>query len=585
MVETLPETITKMEKRISGNRSSEPLKMSVRGKIIELMGGVPPEKFDREIQSIKAERQVNYINYGDSFSLPYDGEKNLGEIGPIKMYWMDYPRLRARSWQSYAESEITRTVVGRFVGWVVGSGLRLQSKPDFKILADEGISIDPEEFSGNVERRFRLFTGSKNSSVSRMISINTMASEVLKSSLIGGDVLVRLFYDKKKGIRVQMIDGALVTAAITSAGNFPNILENGNELRYGVEISPEGEDVAFWITNRNMKYERIPARSETGHQVAFLVKGSMYRPQDVRGIPLISVVLETLAKLERYKEATVGSAEERAKIPYFIEHGAGSEGENPFIKGLAEATRGGAVIGGNADGRLPQTIEGEELASKVYASTNKQAFNMPVGSKISAIDTKTDLHFAEFYDKNIDIICAALGIPPDVAFSKYENSYSSSRAALKDWEHTLKIERDRFAEQFYKPIYEFWLMVNVFEGKIKADGFTEAIMTNDDLVVSAYIQSRFIGDNVPHIDPLKEVQAERLKMGERGKNIPLTTVEDATESLNSGDADSNIKQFANELHEAEEIGLVTEVIPVAGAAPVKETEIEKEEEDEDDDEE
>lgn len=568
-----------MEKRISSDRKDS-LRLSVRGKVIEFFGGIPIEKFDREMQSIKAERQVNYINYGDSFSLPYDGEKNLGGIGPIKTYWMDYPRLRARSWQSYAESEITRTVIGRFVGWVVGSGLRLQSKPEFKILDGEGIEIDPEEFSGNVERRFRLFTGSKNSSASRMITINTMAAEVLKSSLIGGDVLVRLFYDKKRGVRVQMIDGALVSAVITSAGNMPNILSNGNELRYGVEISPEGEDVAYHIRKRDLSYERIPARSETGHQIAFLVKGAMYRPQDVRGIPLISVVLETLAKLERYKEATVSSAEERAKIPYFIEHSMGSDGENPFIKGLAEATRGGAVIGGNADGRLPQTIEGEELASKVYATTNNQAFNMPVGSKISAVDTKTDLHFAEFYDKNIDIICAALGIPPDVAFSKYENSYSSSRAALKDWEHTLKIERDRFAEQFYKPIYEFWLMVQVFEGKIKADGFTEAIVTNDDMIVTAYTQAKFIGDNVPHIDPLKEVQAERLKMGERGKNIPLTTVEEATEALNSGDADSNIKQFANELKESEELGLITEVV----AVPVPEKEKEEEEEEDEDEE-
>lgn len=565
-----------MAKQISGDRNHEPVKLSVRGRIIELFGGLPPEKFEREIESIRAERQVNYINYGDSFSLPYDGEKNLGEIGPIKTYWMDYPRLRARSWQSYAESEITRTVIGRFVGWVIGSGLRLQSKPEYKILEDEGITVDPEEFSGNVERRFKMFSSSKNSSASRMITINTMAAEVLKSSLIGGDVLVRLFYDKKKGVRVQMIDGALVSAQITSAGNFPNILSNGNELRYGVEISPEGEDVAFHILKRDMKYERIPARSETGHQIAFLVKGSMYRPQDCRGIPLISVVLETLAKLERYKEATVGSAEERAKIPYFIEHAVESDGENPFIKGIAEATRGGAVIGGNADGRLPQTIQGDELASKVYASVSKQVFNMPIGAKISAVDTKSDLHFAEFYNKNIDIICAALGIPPDVAFSKYENSYSSSRAALKDWEHTLKVERDRFSEQFYKPIYEFWLMVQVFEGKIKADGFTEAVMKNDDLVVTAYTQSRFIGDNVPHIDPLKEVQAERLKLGARGANLPLTTGEDAAEALNSGDFDSNWRQFANELHEAEEAGLVTEVPPMA---PVKEDKKKEEEED------
>lgn len=565
MVEISQEIIFKMDKSISGNRKNDPVKLSVRGKIIELFGGLPPEK----MQNIRAERQVGYVNYGDAFSLPFDGEKNLGEIGPIKSYWMDFPRLRARSWQSFAESEITRTVIGRYVMWVIGSGLRLQSRPEVKFLEEEKIKIEAEEFSSHVERRFRLFSNSTNSTVSRMVSVNTMAAEVLKSALIGGDVLVRLFYDKKKGVRVQLIDGALIRSEITSAGNFPNILSNGNELRYGVETSIEGETVRFHISTRDGKYESIPARSKDGLEVAFLVKGCAYRPQDVRGIPLISVVLETLAKLERYKEATVGSAEERAKIPYFIEHDVQSEGENPFLKGIAEATRGGAPLLGNPDGKLPQTIQGEQLADKVYASTNKQTFNMSPGSKISAVDTKADLHFAEFYNKNIDIICAALAIPPDVAFSKYENSYSSSRAALKDWEHTLKVERDRFAEQFYKKIYEFWLTVNIFEGKIKADGYTEAFLKNDYMIVAAFAQCRFIGDNVPHIDPLKEVQAERLKLGERGKNIPLTTVEDASESLNSGDSYSNIIQFANELHEAEEKGLVTEAVPVANT-PVKE---------------
>ena len=546
------------------------------------------EKFEQKINEIKAERSAAYVNYGDYFSLPYDGEKNLGEIGPVKSYWMNFPRLRARSWQSYAESEITRTIIGRFVNWVVGSGLRLQCKPEYKFLGEEKIQIDSEEFSSQVERRFRLFMNSKKSTASQMMSVNALSAEVLKAALIGGDVLVRLYYTKGKGVKVQLIDGANVQSMISTGQSFPNILDNGNELRYGVEISPEGMDVAYYLTNRKGQYERVPARSESGHEVAFLVKGAMYRPQDCRGIPLISVVLETLAKLERYKEATVGSAEERAKIPFFIEHGNQSTGENPFIKGLAEATRGGIALGGNADGRLPQTIEGEQLANKVYASVNKQTFNMPIGSKISVVDTKSDLHFAEFYNKNIDIICAALGIPPDVAFSKYENSYSSSRAALKDWEHTLKVERDKLAEQFYKKIYEFWLFVNVFEGKIIAPGYTEAILNDTELIVEAYSQSRFIGDNVPHIDPLKEVQAERLKMGALGANIPLTTVEDATEALNSGDANSNIRQFANEFHEAEELGLVTPTppttIPSTPSKPVEEDEEEMDEDEMEDDE-
>ena len=44
----------------------------------------------------------------------FDGEKNLGEIGPAREYVLDYTALRVRSWQSYLESEITQTTINRF---------------------------------------------------------------------------------------------------------------------------------------------------------------------------------------------------------------------------------------------------------------------------------------------------------------------------------------------------------------------------------------------------------------------------------------------------------------------------------------
>jgi hypothetical protein len=55
---------------------------------------------------------------------------------------------------------------------------------------------------------------------------------------------------------------------------------------------------------------------------------------------------------------------------------------------------------------------------------------------------------------------------------------------------------------------------------------------------------------------LKEVNAERRKLGPLADNIPLTTVEQATEVLNGGDSDSNIQQFSEELIQAKELNVV-----------------------------
>jgi len=157
------------------------------------------------------------------------------------------------------------------------------------------------------------------------------------------------------------------------------------------------------------------------------------------------------------------------------------------------------------------------------------------------------LHFKDFYKVNIELICAALGIPPEVAMSKYDSNFSASRAALKDWEHTIMVSRADFSSQFYKNIYTFWFHINVLDGTVNAPGYILAYINARMKLVRAYLSCRFTGPGVPHIDPLKEVNAERLKLGDTAKGIPLTSVEQAVEQLGSGDSDSNIRQYAEEL--------------------------------------
>jgi len=87
--------------------------------------------------------------------------------------------------------------------------------------------------------------------------------------------------------------------------------------------------------------------------------------------------------------------------------------------------------------------------------------------------------------------------------------------------------------------------------------------------VAAFNLSRWIGAPVPHIDPLKEAKAEREKLGSLGKDVPLTTVEKATESLGTGEADENFLRFAEELAQADELGLTTPE-PLPPVAPATE---------------
>ena len=90
----------------------------------------------KELKPRQSAEFTGYTNgqYRALFHWNYNGEKNLGEIGPIKFFSIDYEGLRLRSWQSYLESEVTQTIFKKYATWVVGKGLKLQVEPMKEIL-------------------------------------------------------------------------------------------------------------------------------------------------------------------------------------------------------------------------------------------------------------------------------------------------------------------------------------------------------------------------------------------------------------------------------------------------------------------
>jgi len=120
------------------------------------------------------------------------------------------------------------------------------------------------------------------------------------------------------------------------------------------------------------------------------------------------------------------------------------------------------------------------------------------------------------------------------------------------------VTRNNFSSTFYQNIYNFWLETEILKNKIQAPGYLKAAQENDIMVLDAYRNARFVGPPVPHIDPVKEVAAERLKLGDTAASIPLTTIEAATERLNGGEAASNMEQYSTELQKSKDLDIVNQ---------------------------
>lgn len=502
------------------------------------------KQVESELETVKSQissfYNSPYYHYTPIYNYPYDGEKTPGEMGSAKNYTLLYDYLRIRSWQSYLESEISQIVFNKYILWIIGSGLKIQPEPVRTVLEQEGIKLS-DSFVKQVESRFNLWTSSRYSDTCRMHSIDYLSGEAFKNAIVGGDVL-EVIRVENGYTTIQVIDGSHVVNPYTDNKYYKEAKKKGNRIEYGVEISGESnEHVAYYVYGADNKIHRIPRYGEkSGRLMSYLIYGNKYRIDNVRGMPLICAVLESLKKLDRYKEATVGSAEERQKIAYSVEHSSDSTGENPLVEKIVQSKNLGL-------GEAPEsksTDEYEAAATKIATTTQKQAFNMPIGASLKLLASTNELSFKDFYTTNIQLVCASIKIPYEVALSMYNSNYSASRAAIKDWEHSMKTERTKFASQFYQHFYNLWLEMEILKGKIQADGYIKASMDNNIMAIEAYRKARWLGVNVPHIDPLKEVMAERKKLGD--DTTPLTTYDQASERLGSGDFSQNMEKIKQE---------------------------------------
>lgn len=493
------------------------------------------------------------------FAGSFDGEKNLGELGPLKYQLMDYYALSLRSWVAFTENTQARILMNKFATWVIGVGLKLQCEPPKKLVGD---GFDYKEFCNMTEARWAVYSDSKLGDYRESETVNKLQHTAFKNSIISGDVLVILRY-MEGYLKIQLVDAFHLRSPILGSEWWPLAAENGNRIINGVEIDARGRHVAYYVIKpfdslnplSILDYERVPAvGKKSGMTQAYLVYGDKMRIDNHRGIPLLTTVLEKAASLDRYDQATLGSAEEQAKITYQAVHEMGTTGEDPFAKQIATAI--------DLDGLQEDyavTMNGEALTAQVQATTNKQMINNPVGTEIKPLkNNETQLYYNDFIGKNIDIICACAEIPPNVAMSKYDSNYSASRAAIKDWEHILLVKRKFFSDQFLRPIYNFWLYTEILLNNVRAAGYLIARFKGDYMMVEAFQKCRWIGAPVANIDPEKEAKAERVKLGDTAASIPLTTVEAATEALNGGDVAHNMEQYADELEESKSLGIKVE---------------------------
>lgn len=486
-----------------------------------------------------------YNNMQPVRTVMFNGEKTPFELGDVLNVLPDYNSLRLRSHEADLKSDVVKIITNKFFKWIIGSGLKMQSEPVVEVLRSEAIaSGDLKNFKEGVESRFNLWARSKRTDYKEEDNLHVQANNLLKTTFLGGDALVVLRVENGD-LNVQVIDGQQVQTPLLNDNYHKEAKERGNVIRHGIEKDKRGRKVAFFVKVEKEgsllgDFERIPVRGEkTGRKMAWMVYFDKHRIDHDRGIGGLTAILEKIEKLDRYTEATVGSAEERAKIPYFFEHTRDSDGSNPMIDKLRKS------MGSDSAATADSYSQGDTLAKNVAATMSKQVFNMPVGAKISMPSAgSVEIEYPEFWKAVFNSLAAAVDIPPEVALQMYNSNYSASRAAINGWQHLMNVFRQKFTDDFYRPIFELWLELEVLKSKVSAPGYLKAIQQKNWFALEAYSNCRFTGTNMPHIDPKKEIDAIRAMLGD--DKTPLINREQAAEKANCGDWNSNYEKFKEE---------------------------------------
>ena len=521
---------------------------------------ITPKESEKKAPTAGYQSNVGYGGYGaypQVIRQTFNGENNFGDLGPISLYLIDHMALRMRSHQLGLTNDVCHTIFKRSRMLGIGTGLKLQCEMQDNILKKR-IGNKKEEINKQIEALFGVWASDPMCDYSETRNLAELSGDGWEECDKGGDFLAVMRYID--GLpKVQLIDAAYVRTPLfmTSTSGIDVINnDNGNRIRHGVEIDDRGVHVAYWVQKYELgsvmaDFVRIECRMKKFpySETARMIYGDKYRVDSTRGIPIIASVMETAAKIGRYMSASLSSAETRAKMAYFVKHGKTSTGEDPNLAEMMEAT------GYGYNTNLATDSYGEKIARNVQATTNNMTFNMPVDSELVALESKQEMHINEFFTANMDVVCACVGYSPEVIMSKFGGSYSGSRAAIKDTEHTVDVKRDNYSRQFNQFVYSYCLDVWTVSGRIEIPGYIEALQKQDRLILAALRAAEWKGDAMPHIDPKVEVEAWRAKMGAGTEHIPLCTPEQAQEAMSGLDGVSIMEQTADTLRKADELGI------------------------------
>lgn len=439
-------------------------------------------------------------------------------------------RLRIRARDLYTGGGLGRGAPATLVTNVVGWGIRPKPKIDAALL---GMSDEAaEEWQATALREFNLWAKTQMCDASRQNTFWELQELAFRSMLMSGDVFA-LFGEKPNkrnpySLVLRLIEADRVSTPESQGDSEAQNTDGGGRIVDGVEIDKNGEVTRYHIatyhpladeTPEQIKWEAIDAFGKDTGMPNVLHLMTIERPEQHRGIPFVSGMIEQVKQLDRYLNAELAASIVAAMLTVFITtNNTDDDGFDSVNDGISD------------DEKVTDDPMKIELG-------NGNVYELPPGKHVEKTEVnRAPSAFDNYVSRVITMIGSSMEIPYEVLMHRYDSNYTASRSAILDFWKVVRRYRQQFIQQFNQPVYEAWLAEAVALGRIDAPGFFDDPMTRE-----AWCGCQWIGTSQGHVQPVQEANAAKIRM-----DLGITTGEQEAMEYNGSNFNENLQQRGRE---------------------------------------
>jgi lambda family phage portal protein len=404
--------------------------------------------------------------------------------------------LRARARDLERNSDVVNGLIVAMQNNIIGDGINLQARSP------------SEDFNTRIESLFNEWKHSNNCDVTERQSLDEMARMLVARLLIDGGALLVYSIDNKKDIPLQVqfreVDDFADTSLMAVGGSDTIVSE-------GVEMTKLGKIKAYYLTqtdaNGYIDYNPVRITADRVDFVWFMSRSTQYREVSPLGRSIIRI-----KDLDDYLNAVAFQQKTSACTSAYI------ESDNT-------TTAPGRPVN-NADGNRYEQIR---AGSVNYLNPGEHLKTLiPVGQAAEVSD---------YMVTQLRTFCASHGLSLESATRNVERvNYSSARQNLIADEKTFEVLRGFLFEHFLRPLYRRFVDTCYLAGLLNGTGFQ---FGNPE-----FYKIDWLASGLPWIDPLKEANADNVKLANGGISFQQYCANQGTDWKEQIDRMADVQAYA-----------------------------------------